>query len=246
MTDTLLTFDGGTPGQPVVAGTNGVATIMDGAPVYAIGQHGAASIRTGSPTNTVDTRFKVNLGLSGDHYGSIYLRNTTAHGSGSSFVNFFHIVSSTNAFLAQFRVAPSNGLSIRVNNVEVRSPNLNEIPVDSWFRMDWQMVGTTLNWKIFYNSVDTVPNLSGSVTTINGPATGLILGAQSSASIIKDWSWDTVRASNSSGDWLAPYLATPPVTAGLKVWNGSAEVPVQSIAVWNGSTEVPVTSYSTV
>lgn len=238
MTDTLRTFDAGIPGNDVIGGTNGIASVLEGSAKYISGFHGAAAFRIGSPSNTTTARIRVELGLTGDHYGSVYLINNTAHGSGSSSVNFFHLVSNSNAFLAQFRVAPSNALSIRVNNIEVRAGTAGDIPVGSWFRLDWQLTGTTMNWRVFYNPEGTTADLSGSVTTVNGPADAVILATLSTSSIIKDWSFDTVRATN-TGTWFGPY-STPPAGPPVTFWNGTSEVPV-AISLWNGTSEVPVT-----
>lgn len=242
MTSTLLTFDAGTPGNTVVAGVNGINGITTGTQKYITGFHGAAAVQAGSPTNTVDSRFKVLLGLTGNHYGSIYLRNNTAHGSGSSSVNFFQLTSTTNEIIAQLRVRPSNAFSIRVAGaVEVRTGTAGDIPVGAWFRLDWQQTGTTFNWRIFYTPEGTTPDLSGSVTTTAAnPAESLILGADSSAAIIKDWSFDTVRV-NDGSVWFGPY-STPPTGPTVKLWTGSAEVAVSSVSIWTGSAEVPISS----
>lgn len=241
MTDTLLTFDAGTIGATVTAGSNGIQAIQGGTQVYATGFHGVACVRALSPANTADTNFKVDLGLTGNHYGSIYLKNTTQHGSGSASVNFFHIVNSANQFLIQFRAKPSNALSIRVNNIEVRAGTINEIPVGSWFRLDWHLSGTTLDWKVFYDpeaAAGSTPDISGTHTTQSLTAASLILGAVSTSAIPKDWSFDTVRATN-TGSWFDAF--NPPAATGVKVWNGTTEVD-GAITVWNGTTEVEVTA----
>lgn len=210
MVSTLLTFDAGTPGNTVVAGANGIASITTGTQKYIAGFHGAAAVQAGLSTNTVDSKFKVSLGLNGNHYGSIYLRNNTAHGSGTASVNFFQLTSTTNEVIAQLRVRPSNALSIRVAGaVEVRTGTAGEIPVGAWFRLDWQQAGTTFNWRIFLTPEGTTPDLSGSVTTTaTNPSDSLILGADSSSAIIKDWSFDTVRA-NDGAAWFGPYAQQP-------------------------------------
>lgn len=242
MTSTLLTFDGGVPGASVVAGANDIDAILDGAPVFAAGLHGAAAVRAGASSNTADSRFRVALGLSGDHSGSTYLRCNTAHGSGSASVNFFHITSSTNSFLVQFRAGPNNALNIRVGTTNVRTGSSNEIPIGSWFRLDWQLVGTAMNWRVYYNRTsDGTPSLSGSVTVDTFTATKLILGAQSTSAIFKDWSFDTVRI-DSSGAWLGAFPEPPPAS-GFTVLNGSTEL-AATATIWNGTAEVAIGSWA--
>lgn len=248
MVSTLVTFDGGTPGNAVVAGTNGIDSIAAGSQSYIAGFHGAAAVRAGSPTNTVDTRFRVALGLTGGHYGSIYLKNDTAHGSGSSSVNFFQIVSTSNEIMVWLRARPNNAFSIRTTGgVELRTGNAGELPVGSWFRLDWSYHVNTFDWRIFYNPEGTTPDLSGTVTanaTAN-PAEKLILGADSSSAIPKDWSFDTVRI-NDGAAWFEPYSTTSPPPSGptVKLWTGSAEVAVSSVSIWTGSAEVPISSFA--
>lgn len=246
MVSTLVTFDGGTPGNTVVAGQNGIDSIAAGSQSYIAGFHGAAAVRAGSPSNTVDTRFRVALGLSGGHYGSIYLKNDTAHGSGSSSVNFFQIVSSSNEVMVWLRARPGNAFSIRTTGgVELRTGTAGELPVGAWFRLDWSFHVTTFDWRIFYTPEGTTPDLSGTVNTTatNQPADKLVLGADSSAAIPKDWSFDTVRF-NDGASWYGPYsTGTPPPTGPTaKLWTGSAEVAVSSVTLWTGSAEVPISS----
>lgn len=248
MVSTLVTFDGGTPGNAVVAGVNGIDSIAAGAQSYISGFHGAAAVRAGSPTNTVDSRFRVALGLSGGHFGSVYLKNDTSHGSGTGSVNFFQIVSSSNEVMVWLRARPGNAFSIRTTGgVELRTGTSNELPIGSWFRLDWSFHVTTFDWRIFYNPEGTTPDLSGTVTTTatNQAADKLVLGADSSSAIIKDWSFDTVRI-NDGAAWFGPYSPAPSGPAGVTVWNGTAEVPVQSMTYWNGTNEVPITAWSRV
>lgn len=241
MTDTTLTFDAGTVGATVTAGSNGIEAIQGGTQTYATGFHGVACVRAGAAANTTDTNFKISLGMTGDHYGSLYFKNTTGHGSGSASVNFFHIVNSSNQFLIQFRARPSNALSIRVNNIEVRAGSVNEIPINAWFRLDWHLSGTTLDWKVFYNpeaaAADT-PDISGTNTTQSLTAASLILGAVGTSAIPKDWSFDTMRATN-TGSWFEAF--NPPAATGVMVWDGADEVP-GTLTVWDGADEIEVTA----
>lgn len=242
MTDTLLTFDAGVPGDTVASGTNGINAIIDGTQTYEAGYHGAARVRAGGAANTADTRFRVSLGMTGDHYGSIYMKNKTAHGSGSSNVNFFYMVNAANAHIVRFRVKTSNALSVVVNNIEVRAGTAGEIPVNQDFRFDWHLVGTTMDWRVFYDPEATAastPDVSGTTTVMALTADGFLLGAQSSAAIIKDWSFDTFRATN-TGTWFEPY-SPPVVDSGVTVWNGTTEVDA-NIAVWDGVAEIPIGS----
>lgn len=240
MTDTLIEFDGGTPGNAVVAGANGIDTIQGGAPEFATGFHGAACVRCGSAANTTNTHFRVDLGgIAGDHFGSIYLINTTAHGSGSASVNFFQMVTALNEFIVQMRVKPSSQLSVRVSNIEVWLGSLNDIPVNAWFRMDWQQSGTTFTFKIFLDpeaDSASTPDITDSVTTSAVVADGLIIGAVSTSSIPKDWSFDTIRATD-TGTWFAPF--NPPPATGVMVWDGTDEIP-GAITVWDGTDEIEV------
>lgn len=239
MTTTLTDFDGGTPGNTVVAGANGIEAVQLGSQVYQAGIHGAACVRAGGAANTTDTRFRVDLGVSGDHYGSVYLRNNTAHGSGSSSVNFFRLVSTGNAFIVEFRARPSNALSIRVSGVEVRSGSLNEIPVNAVWRLDWYIHGTTFEWRAFTTDPESsgTPDLSGSLTPATQTPAMVILGADSSATVPKDWSFDTVRATDTGG-WFGPFV-TPPSGPGVTVWNGASE-DAATVTLWNGTSEVSV------
>lgn len=236
MTDVIQTFDAGTPGNAVVAGVNGVTAIVEGTPVYAAGLHGIAAIRAGGPADTNNARFRVSLGMSGNHYGSIYLKNTTSHGSETNGVNFFHLVAANLSFIAQFRAMPNNALSIRVVATEVRVGSSGDLPINAWFRLDWQMTGTTFNWRIFYAPEGTTHNLSGSIDTsaVASPAESLLLGTQSTFAIIKDWSFDTFRATN-TGTWFAPY-APAPEGPSATVWDGSDELPAV-VSLWDGSAE---------
>lgn len=244
MTTSLLTFDSGTVGGAVSAGSNGIDAILDGSQSYITGYHGAAAVRAGAAANTADTRFRTALGMSGNHSGSAYMKNNTAHGSGSASVNFFHVVDNTNSFLVQFRCGPSNALAIRVGASNVYSGAINTIPVGSWCRLDYQLSGTTFNWRWFSTNPDSSgsPDLSGTLTAGSFTATKIIAGAQSTSSIPKDWSFDTFRA-DSAGGWLGPYV---PPTSGptVKIWNGTSEVTAGSVSVWNGTSEVAIGSIS--
>lgn len=238
MTTTLTTFDAGVPPNTVVAGTNGIDAILEGSQIYNTGFHGAACVRAGSAANTASSRFRVALGVSGNHSGSVYLRNNTAHGSGSAGVNFFYLVSSVNTILARFRAGPSSAFQILVNDVIVRSGSLNEIPVAAWCRFDWKIVGTAMDWRYFYDpeaAAASTPDLSGSITTVSATPNGVVLAAQSTSAIIKDWSFDTVRADD-SGAWFDGF-APPEPAAEVAVWNGATEDPA-TLTVWNGTTEV--------
>jgi hypothetical protein len=239
MAETLLTFDAGFPGDTVADGTNGIDDVVEGTQTYEAGYHGATRVRAGDATNTASTRFRVELGLAGDHFGSVYLRNKTAHGS-SSAVNFLYIVNSSNSHIVRFRVKTSNALSIVVNNIEVRAGTAFEIPVDSDFRFDWELSGTTMNWRVFYDPeapAASTPDVSGTTTVMALTADALHLGANSSSAIFKDWSFDTVRAKN-TGSWYEPY-EPPTVDSGLTVWNGASEV-ATTVTVWDGSNEVAI------
>jgi hypothetical protein len=242
MSSIFLNFDG-TPTEAVEVGENNVYELNVGVPVYTSDKvFGTSSIRTGSSSNVDNIRFRVDLGdISGDHYGSIYLRNNTAHGSGSSYCSFFHLVTSTGVWIAEMRCGPSNGFSIRSSNVEVRSAGVNEIPVNAWFRLDWRNTASTFYWRLFSDPNGTTPTLSGSYSTsaITTPAQTLMLGAYSNNSaLVKDWSFDLVRASDTEADWYGPYSESTP-TAGVTVWDGAQELEVVSIGVWDGTTEQP-------
>jgi len=243
MTTSLKTFDSGSVGATVSSGTNGIDSILDGTQTYITGYHGAAAVRAGAAANTADTRFRTDLGMTGNHSGSVYLKNNTAHGSGSASVNFFHIADSSNGFLCQFRCGPSNALAIRVGASNVYSGAINTIPVGSWCRLDYQLSGTTMNWRWFSTNADGASgtqDLSGTVTVSALTAAKIIMGAQSTSSIPKDWSFDTVRA-DSAGGWLGPY--SPPVSGPtVKIWNGTTEVTAGSVSIWNGSSEVAIGS----
>lgn len=242
MTSILLNFDG-TPPNDVEVGQNNIYELNVGVPYYTSDKmFGSSSIRAGAASNVNNVRFRVDLGdISGDHYGSIYLRNNTAHGSGSSYVSFFHLVTSSGIWLCEMRCGPSNGLSIRSNNVDVRTAGLNEIPINSWFRLDWRHASSTMYWRLFTNPSGTTPDLSGSYSTsaiTTAPQSLMLGGFSNNAGIVKDWSFDLVRASDTLGDWYGPYSESTP-TAGITVWDGGQELEVVSISVWDGTTELP-------
>jgi hypothetical protein len=243
MAETTETFDAGFPGDTVASGVNGINAIIEGTQVYETGYHGAARVRAGGSANTTNTRFRVNLGLSGDHYGSVYCNNKTAHGSGSSAVNFLYIVDNSNAHIARFRAKPSNVLSIvNAAGTEVYAGAAGDIPVNSNFRLDWHLVGTTLDFRVFYDPEalsSSTPDRSGTATVTAATAAAVHLGGQSSASIVKDWSFDTLRAKN-TGSWYDPY-EPPTVDSGVTVWNGTSEVDA-TVTIWNGTSEVAIST----
>jgi hypothetical protein len=241
MTTVTRTFDGGTPGNGTVSGENDVEVVQVGSQIFETGIHGVG-VRAGSAANTSDTRFRVDLGVTGNHHGSVYLKNNTAHGSGSASVIFFRVASSGNAFVVEFRARPSNALSIRVSGLEVRAGNLNEIPVGAWFRLDWYIeTGTLFEWKVFYDpeADGSSPDISGSLVPAGQIPSRVILGAESSSSIPKDWSFDTVRATDTDG-WFGPY-APSTSSDNVTVWNGTTEVPA-SVSLWDGANEIPISA----
>jgi hypothetical protein len=240
MVSVLETFDAGVPPNTVVAGTNGIQNVMEGTQIYATGYHGAACVRAGSAANTVDTRFRVDLGMTGNHSGSTYMKCNTAHGSGSASVNFFHIVDTSNSFVVQFRSGPSNALAIRVGGSNVYSGAINTIPIGSWIRLDWRLTGTSFDWRWFSTDPDGASgtqDLSGTVTGGAFTSARLILGAQSSSAILKDWSFDTCRFDSDNTLWHGPYVPPAPPSSGVTVWNGAAELDA-SFSLWNGTSEV--------
>lgn len=238
MTEVTRTFDGGTPGNNCASGANDVEVVQQGTPKFDAGFHGAAGIVCGTSSNTADTRIRVDLGISGDHYGSVYCKNDTAHGHGSSSVFFFRLVSSGNAFLMEMRARPGNALSIRVAAVEVRAGTAGEIPVNQTFRLDWYKHGTSFDWRIYYDPEDVsgTPDLSGTITPDTQTPSRVIIGADSSAAITKHWTFDTVRARDTGG-WYSAF--NPPAANPVTVWNGTSEV-AGTVTVWNGSSEVAV------
>lgn len=248
MTSVTTTFDGGTVGANVAAGSNGIQSTVDTLlPVFATGFHGAAQVRAGGAANTADSRFRVDLGVSGDHFGSIYIKNTTPHSSAGNFCIFMSWATSANTLVASLRSDSTRGLNIRVGaSTVVRTGTAGEIPNNSEFRFDWQVTGTTINWRMFYNPealVGSTPDLSGSITGTSGTISRLVLGPTSSTALAKDFSFDTIRARD-TGTWWDPFNPAPTGPA-VTVWNGSAEVPAVAVNYWNGTTEVAITSMST-
>lgn len=244
MTITTRTFDGGTVGANCVAGANDVESILDDTPIFVTGIHGNAAVRCGGSSNTSDVRIRVDLGLTGNHSGSVYCKNTTAHGTTNQ-VSFVRIVTSANAIIAEFRAGNGNALNIRVGASNVVTGSSGDLPVNSTFRLDYQLSGTTCNYRVYYNpnaDASSTPDRSGTFTAGSGTAAYLILGPTSTSTVTKDWTFDTVR-SDTAGAWFDHYATTTPTT-GFTIWNGSAEVAVASVAVWNGTTEVPITSWS--
>lgn len=242
MTDTLITFDNGTLWQPIVAGENGIHSVTDAyTPYFGNGIHNNG-VFAGDAANTVDARFRVELGLSGDHYGSIYMGYVGDHASAGDFVSFFSWVNSSNSIMASLRVGGNRELQIRVGaSTIVRAGSPNEIPVGFWFRFDWQVSGTTINWRMHtnpYAAVGDTPALSGSFTFASATIARLVLGPQSSDAITKYWVYDTVRATD-TGTWYGSY-SPPAVAPTVKVWNGTAEVD-GVVTIWDGTTEVSTT-----
>lgn len=252
MADTLLTFDGGTLWSPVVAGQNGIQSVPDPyTPYFGYGYPVEANVGVwaGDAANTADSRFRVDLGMSGNHYGSVFVRNPARQAN--SYVVFFSWATSGNSILASLRMNFDGALNIRVGaSTIVRTGTAGEIPVDQWFRFDWQLTGDTVNWRVFLNPAaasNSTPSLSGTfslATNAGATASRLILGPSASQTVVKYWGFDTVRATN-TGTWFGPY--TPPAPAGptIKVWNGTAEVNA-TVSVWNGTAEVPASLASIV
>lgn len=244
MTDTLVNFDGGTIGANLSAGSNGIQAVPDAlAPTFVTGFHGAAAVRAGGAANTADCRFRVDLGVSGNHYGSIYMKYNTPHSSSGNFVNFWSLATSSNVLMMTLRAGSNRELNMRIGaSTTVRTGASGDIPNNSLFRFDWRVNGTTFEWKLFYDpEADdaSTPNLSGSQTLDSGTPSRLVLGCQSSTALTKDWSYDTLRATN-TGSWFEPFNPPPPDPGDetpFTVWNGSIEVPVASMGVWNGTTE---------
>jgi hypothetical protein len=243
MTSTTITFDGGTIGADIAAGSNGIQSVPDTpAPKFVTGFHGAAQVRSGGSSNTTNCRFRVDTGISGDQYISAYLKYNTAHTSSGNFCIFLSAANSSNTTSFDFRVGSNKEFNIRVGaSTVVRSGSTNDIPVNSEFRLDFQITGTTCNWRIFYNPEalnTTTPDLSGTFTFTSATISRLVLGATSSSTLTKDWSYDTIRANNTG--WHDAFNPAAPGPT-LKVWNGSAEV-VATYKVWNGSAEVAIGS----
>lgn len=244
MTTQTLTFDGGTIGADVVAGSNGIQSVVDTpAPKFQTGFHGAAQIVAGGSSNTADCRCRVDTGVTGDQYLSFYLKYNTAHTSTGNFMIFLSLCNSSNSISFSFRVGSDKALNIRVGtSTVVRTGSANEVPVNSEFRLDLQLTGTTCNWRIFYNPEadnSTTPDLSGSFTFSVTSISRAILGPNSSTALIKHFSYDTVRTDTAG--WINAF--NPPAGGPtVKVWNGSAEV-AATYKVWNGSAEVAIGSW---
>lgn len=256
MATQTLTFDGGVDGADLSAGSNGIESLPDAlVPKFtSAGKHNIG-VRTGGSANTTDSRFRVLLGPSGDHYGSIYMKLNTVNAS--NFVIFMSWANSANSIMASLRCGSDRALNIRVGaSTIVRTGSAGEIPLASWFRFDWQVTGTTINWRLHYNpeaAVGDTPDLSGNFTFTSATINKLILGANASQTIAKDWSYDTVRAQNDSASWWDAYSPPDPgddqevyvwngsaeTQAEVTVWNGTSEVAAE-VTVWNGTSEVPV------
>lgn len=241
MATTLQTFDAGTPSANVSAGVNGIDAIA-GTPVYITGLHGAAAIRTGGSANTTDTSVRVLLGMTGDHAGSVYVKYNTDHGSATASVNFIGLVGASNSFVAEFRCGATNEFGVRVTGTNLFTGAANSVPLNAWFRVDWILTGTSLQIRVYYNpdadSTDT-PDISTTITAGAVTAAAVFLKATSSNSIIKDFSFDTLRVSSVLA-WFDHFDPAGDNDANVTVWNGTAEV-AAAITVWNGTTEVATT-----
>lgn len=245
MADTLITFDGGTLWNPVVAGQNGILSTPDAyTPYFGYGYPVEANVGVwaGDAANTVDSRFRVELGMTGNHYGSIFMRNPVRQAN--SYVVFFSWLTAGNSILASLRANFDGGFNIRVGtSTIVRTGTAGELPVDQWFRFDWQLTGDTINWRLFLDpaaAANSTPSYSGTFNLASGAGATvarLVMGPSASQSVVKYWGFDTIRVTN-TGTWFGPYGATPPTGPTVKVWNGTAEVNA-TVSVWNGTAEVP-------
>lgn len=246
MTSQTLTFDGGTVGVDVAAGSNGIQSVVDTpAPKFSTGFHGAAQITAGGSSNTTDCRCRCDLGVSGNHFGSIYLKQNTAHTSTGNFCIFFSLCTSGNTIEISFRCGSAGELNIRTGtSTIVRTGSSGEIPTNAEFRLDYQITGTTCNWWIYKTDPEADPattaDLSGTFTFPSSTISRAILGPNSSNSLTKHWSYDTLRTDTAAR--LAAYNP-PPAGPTFKVWNGSAEV-AATAKVWNGSAEVAIGSWA--
>jgi len=247
MTSVTTTFDGGTVGANISAGSNGIQAVVDAlVPVFATGFHGAAQVHAGGSSNTADSRFRVDTGVSGDQYGSIYLKYNTPHSSAGNFLIFLSWVNSSNTIIASLRAGSARELNIRVGaSTVVRTGSSGDIPNNAEFRFDWRVNGTTIEWKMFYSpeaAAGSTPDLSGTITGISGTVSRLTLGPTSSTALTKDWNYDTIRSRDTTGWWDPFNPATGPA---FTVWNGSTEVAITSMKYWNGSAEVAILSTET-
>jgi hypothetical protein len=249
MTSVTTTFDGGTVGSNIVSGSNGIQSTLGDTPVpvFATGFHGTAQVHAGGSSNTADSRFRVDLGVSGDHFGSIYLKYNTPHSSSGNYCKFLSWVTSSNTVLATLRVGSAREFSIQNGaGTSLRAGSASEVPNNSEFRFDWQFTGTTVNWRLFYSPealVGDTPDLSGSFTASAGTVSRLLLGPNSSTALTKDFNYDTIRARD-TGTWWDPFNPTiPPAGPTIKVWNGTAEVAC-TYKVWNGTAEVAIGSWA--
>lgn len=242
MAENLVTFDGGTPGNNVVAGFNDVDAIT-GTPTYIAGLHGTTAIRTGSAANTTDTSVRVAYdGITGNHAGSVYVKYNTDHGSGSASCNFLVIVAAGNAFIAEFRCGAGNELGIRITGTNLYTGPANSVPLNAWFRIDWILTGTSLQVRLYEDpdadAADT-PDISTTVTVGSSTSAAVFLKATSSSAIIKDFSFDTLRIKDTLAWWDHYEVPSPPANP-VTVWNGTTEVDA-TVTVWNGTTEDEVT-----
>lgn len=246
MTETLRLFDGGVAGNDIVAGVDGIHSIPDSKiPKYIAGYHPATGIRAGDAANTTNARFRTEVGIAGDHYGQIYMKYNTAHGSSGNYLIFLSWANSSNTIIASLRVGFNREFNIRVGaSTVVRTGSANEIPLNAWFRLDYHVKPSTTDiFYELYDDPDAVfgtglqPIIQGSIDVDSSSATRLILGPNSSNSMIKDFSYDTLRFT--SVNYFDPYV--PPAGPSYKVWNGSAEV-AATAKIWNGSAEVNIGS----
>jgi hypothetical protein len=248
MTSVTTTFDTGTIGADCTAGSDGIQSVPDTLkPKFATGFHGAARVEAGNSSNTSDVRARVDLGVSGNHMGSIYLKYETPHSSSGNFHVFMSWATSSNQLPASLRVGSGRELNIRLaDNSIVRTGSAGDIPNAAWFRLDWKCASaTSIEWKIFYDpeaSSGSTPDLSGTITTASFTVSRLVLGPNSATSMTKHWSFDTVRAQNDDTTWwdaFNPPSGSPTVT----VWNGTTEL-ATTYKVWDGAAEVAIGSWA--
>ena len=214
----LYDFNAGTPGQAVVAGTNGVDTIIEGVQTYVAGIHGAAAIRAGDSANKTSSMFGITMPFTGTHSGSAYFQYNTKQGTAGS-LNFLILQCDNGAYANQFRISSAaDRFAVTTGSTITFTGADNTVPPGGLFRLDWQFQyvpgGTsTLSWRLFTSDREGVtPDLSGTVDGYTGPASfsppnRLRLGANSSNNAaFKDITVDTVRISDDLR-WWGPFAA---------------------------------------
>lgn len=253
MASTTYNFDSGTPGASVTAG-GGIDTVAGTNPLYTVGVHGAAAVRTNGGT-TASSTFRVLTSVGGVYSGSVYFMFNLA--PSGAFTTFLQAQTSGNANIFVFRARQDGGLQVQNGATAVYDSAATGLFVAGRLnRLDWQynwVSGgpTTLSWRLYTgtNAETTVYADSGTVTITAQPTTAagkVTFGPISGTSgANRDMTFDTVRFTDGLS-WfsafapVAPDTTPPAAPTGLTATAGNNVVALE----WNDNTEPDRAGYN--